>query len=67
MQTTSKSNIGVNVPRMVKEIREDDILKRVLLEGITNSIHAKATKIDCFIEVEKMLPLTDKETKNKEI
>ena len=63
MQTTSKSNIGVNVPRMVKEIREDDILKRVLLEGITNSIHAKATKIDCFIEVEKMLHLTDKETK----
>lgn len=61
----SITNMGTNVPRIVREIKEHDILKRVFLEAITNSIHAKATKIDCFVEVENTLFDDDEKLENK--
>ena len=60
-----ESNVGINLQSIVKDISKRGIFKRVLKEAITNSIHAKATQIDYFIEVENTLFDNDKKLKNE--
>ncbi|RAX56402.1 hypothetical protein CCZ01_09615 [Helicobacter monodelphidis] len=42
-----KENININLERIIKKIPIDNIIDRVLREAISNSIHAKATQINC--------------------
>lgn len=48
-------NVSVNLKTIISKISTDKIIERVLREAITNSIHAKATKIDCFIQTQSNL------------
>lgn len=48
-------NVSINLKTIISKIPTDKIVERVLREAITNSIHAKATKIDCFIQTKNNL------------
>lgn len=48
-------NVSINLKGVISKIPTDKIVERVLREAITNSIHAKATKIDCFIQTRNNL------------
>lgn len=52
MQTT---DVFINLKAILSKISTENIIERVLREAITNSIHAKATKIDCFIQTKNNL------------
>lgn len=47
--------ISINLNKIVSDISEENILERVLREAITNSIHARATNIECRIKTSKTL------------
>lgn len=45
-----REKITVNLENIVKNISGNNILERILREAIVNSIHAKATLINCHLE-----------------
>lgn len=48
-------DVSINLKTIISKIPTDKIVERVLREAITNSIHAKATKINCFIQTKNNL------------